>query len=85
MENVMRSNFGKLFISKSLKLDNMTIIVDRNNYQQTGKNSDILDLKNLKSKFTSFGCDTFEINGHDIKKNLFSFIKKNTKKNLEQL
>ena len=63
----------------------MTIIVDRNNYQQTGKNSDILDLKNLKSKFTSFGCDTFEINGHDIK-NLFSFIKKKyEEKNLEQL
>ena len=26
----------------------MTIIVDRNNYQQTGKNTDIMDLKNLK-------------------------------------
>ena len=63
----------------------MTIIVDRNNYQQTGKNSDILDLKNLKSKFTSFGCDTFEINGHDIKKFIQFYQKKIRRKNLEQL
>ena len=62
------------------KLDNMTIIVDRNNYQQTGKNSDIMDLKNLKSKFISFGCDTFEINGHDVKKIYSILSKKNTKK-----
>ena len=49
------------------KLDNLTIIVDRNNFQQTGKGSDIMDLKNLKNKFKSFGCDTYEINGHNIK------------------
>ena len=34
-----------------------------------------MDLKNLKSKFTSFGCDTFEINGHDIKK-IYSVLSK---------
>ena len=49
------------------KLDNMTIIVDRNNFQQTGKNSLIMDLKNLKNKFKSFGCETAEIDGHNIK------------------
>ena len=49
------------------KLDNMTIIVDRNNFQQTGKNQSIMDLRNLKNKFKSFGCETVEINGHNIK------------------
>ena len=26
-----------------------------------------MDLKNLKNKFKSFGCETVEINGHNIK------------------
>ena len=30
------------------QLNNLTIIVDKNNYQQTGKNSEILNLKELK-------------------------------------
>ena len=45
----------------------MIIIIDRNNFQQTGKNSTIMDLKNLKDKFKSFGSETVEINGHNIK------------------
>lgn len=49
------------------KLDNMIIIVDRNSFQQTGKNLSIMDLKNLKNKFKSFGCETIEINGHNIR------------------
>ena len=62
------------------KLDNMTIIVDRNNFQQTGKNSSIMDLKNLKNKFKSFGCETVEIDGHDIKQIYKSLINKNLNK-----
>jgi len=62
------------------QLDNMTIIVDRNNYQQTGKNSDIMNLRNLKNKFNSFGCDTIEIDGHNLNKIHKALSKKNTKK-----
>ena len=58
----------------------MIIIVDRNNFQQTGKNSSIMDLKNLKNKFKSFGCETVEIDGHDIKKIYQSLINKNLNK-----
>ena len=53
--------------ANQFKLDNLIIIVDRNNFQQTGKNSSIMDLKNLKNKFKSFGCETIEIDGHNIK------------------
>ena len=56
------------------KLDNMIIIVDRNKFQQTGKNSSIMDLKNLKNKFKSFGCETVEIDGHNVKKIYESLI-----------
>lgn len=58
------------------KLDNMVIIVDKNNLQQTGKSSDIMDLKGLTNKFKSFGCHTIEIDGHDLKKIFNSITKK---------
>ena len=50
----------------NLKLDNIFVIIDRNNYQQTGKNSEIMDLKDLASKWKSFGWNVREINGHDV-------------------
>ena len=62
------------------KLNNLIGIVDKNNFQQTGKNSSIMDLKNLKNKFKSFGCETVEIDGHDIKKIYKSLINKNLNK-----
>ena len=40
--------------------------MDRNNFQQTGENKNIMDLRNLSDKWKSFGWDVFEINGHDI-------------------
>ena len=61
------SVWESVLCANHFKLDNLFIIVDRNNFQQTGENKSIMDLKNLKSKFKSFGCETFEINGHDFK------------------
>ncbi len=49
------------------KLDNLTAIVDRNKWQQTGAGSDIMDIGDLREKFNSFGWHTAEVNGHDIK------------------
>tara|TARA_Y200000002_G_C22641817_1_gene647361 strand:+ start:352 stop:1179 length:828 start_codon:yes stop_codon:yes gene_type:complete len=48
------------------KLDNLTVIIDKNNLQQTGKNQDILNLDNLIDKFKSFNWHTIEIDGHNI-------------------
>ena len=48
-------------------LDNLTIIIDKNNLQQTGKNEDIMSLGDLKSKLSSFGWDAHSIDGHNIK------------------
>ena len=50
----------------NLKLENLHVIIDRNNFQQTGSNKDIMDLKDLKKKWSSFGWYTDEINGHDL-------------------
>lgn len=48
------------------KLDNLNVIIDKNNFQQTGSNKEILDLGNLNEKWKSFGWETHELNGHSI-------------------
>ena len=74
------SIWESVLCASHFKLDNITIIVDRNNFQQTGKNSQIMDLKNLKNKFKSFGCETIEINGHNHKEILKSLNSKTSNK-----
>ena len=48
------------------KLENLTAIVDRNNFQLSGANSDVMNLGDLHKKFDSFGWYAIEIDGHDI-------------------
>jgi len=50
----------------NFKLNNLTIIIDNNKFQQTGSNKEIMDSSNLKKKWESFGWNVFEINGHDL-------------------
>ena len=47
-------------------LDNLFAIIDRNNFQQTGTSDEIMSLKNLKEKWSSFGWNVLEIDGHNI-------------------
>ena len=49
-----------------LKLSNLTAIIDRNRWQQTGAGSDIMDIGDLHEKFSSFGWHAIEIDGHNI-------------------
>jgi transketolase len=46
-------------------LDNFCVILDRNNFQQTGSGKDILDLNPIKEKWKSFNWDVLEIDGHN--------------------
>ena len=63
------------------ELDNIFLIVDKNNFQQTGSTEEIMQLNNLEHKWKSFGWNTETIDGHNIDEiiNYFSNIK-NTKK-----
>jgi transketolase len=47
-------------------LDNLTLIVDRNRYQQSGKVAEIEDLDPLADKFRSFQWEVTEIDGHSL-------------------
>ena len=58
------------------KLNNLNVVIDRNNFQQTGSNNEIMDLGNLKNKWKNFGWEAEELDGHDIKK-LVNYFDKN--------
>jgi transketolase len=48
------------------QLDNLTLIVDRNHYQQTGAAEEVLNMEPIDGKFNAFGWSTQEINGNDM-------------------
>lgn len=48
------------------KLDNLVAIVDYNGLQIDGSVEDVAGLDKLNEKFTSFGFEVFEIDGHDF-------------------
>jgi transketolase len=72
-----------LMAAPNFNLGNITLIIDRNNFQQTGSNKSIMDLGNLKNKVESFGWNTTEIDGHNIDKiyDYFKNIDNNDKPN----
>lgn len=48
------------------KLTNITAIIDRNHFQQTGANQDIMNVGDIAKKWASFGWDVVEVDGHDV-------------------
>ncbi|HEX2195699.1 MAG TPA: transketolase, partial [Actinomycetota bacterium] len=48
------------------RLDNLTLIVDRNGYQQTGAVDDIQPLDPLEDKLRAFGMEVRAIDGHSL-------------------
>ena len=49
------------------KLNNLVVILDKNQVQQTGKVKDVMDIGNAAEKWKAFGFNVLEINGHDMK------------------
>ena len=62
----------------NFKLDNLYVIIDKNNFQQTGSNKEIMSVENLKDKWSSFGWHAIELDGHNIE-DLFAFFKNSQK------
>lgn len=65
-----------LMVADSLGLDNLTVIYDNNMSHSRG-----LQITNPAEKLKAFGCDVFEVDGHDVKaiKNVFAEPQKRTK------
>ncbi len=56
-------------------LDNLVIIVDKNNLQNDAECAVVMPTGDLVKKFEAFGCDSYEINGHSIEDILTVFDK----------
>lgn len=56
---------GALF-APAHRLKNLVVIVDYNKWQACGRTCEIMDLSPLKEKFSAFGWDAYEVDGHDI-------------------
>ena len=64
----------------NFKLDNLHVIIDKNNFQQTGSNESIMDLKNLAQKWKAFEWQTDEVNGHNLN-DIYNYFKNLSSKN----
>jgi transketolase len=48
------------------RLDNLTVVVDYNKLQSYGPVAEVWDLEPLAAKWTAFGFDCTEVDGHDV-------------------
>lgn len=54
-------------LAPHLKLNNLTVFIDRNDLQGYGRASEILSYEPIDEKFRSFNWEVIRINGHDHK------------------
>lgn len=71
------SNWETILFAAHHKLDNLTVIVDKNKLQGFGRTEDTINLGNLGEKFSTFGWHSIIIDGHNIKDLLAAFSAKN--------
>ena len=55
-------------VAAHYKLDNLTAMIDRNFLQIDGHTENVLKLESVRDRWSSFGWNTIEIDGHDIEK-----------------
>ena len=64
--------------SNKYKLDNLCVIVDKNNLQIDGKTDEVMSTSPLDEKFKSFGFEVLTINGNNILEIMQAFAKAKT-------
>jgi transketolase len=60
------SNWEAIMAAAQFKLNNLTLIIDHNRFQQGAALSDTNNLAPLRPKLESFGWEVTEINGNDL-------------------
>ena len=53
-------------MAPTLKLEKLTVIIDFNKWQATGRSEEIMQLQPLLDKWKAFGWHVEEINGHNF-------------------
>ncbi len=72
------SNWEAILFAGHHKLNNLTVIVDYNKIQSLGSVNEVMNLEPLGDKFSSFGWDCQEIDGHHHP-SIFEALKKDRK------
>jgi len=67
-------------VAAHYKLDNLTAMIDRNFLQIDGYTEDVLKLESVRDRWSSFGWNTIEIDGHDIEKIIIALREANSHK-----
>jgi transketolase len=57
-----------LLVANAHGLDNLTLVVDRNQFQANIRTEELVPLEPLADKFRAFGCRVQRIDGHDLTK-----------------
>jgi transketolase len=60
------SNWEAALFAGHHHLDNLTVIIDYNKIQSLGDVKDVINLEPFAAKWTAFGWETREIDGHDV-------------------
>ena len=55
-----------LLFANAQKMNELTLIVDKNNLQANLRTQDLIPLTPLEDKFKSFGCTVSSVDGHDL-------------------
>ena len=55
-----------VMLASKYKLNNITVIIDRNNIQIDGFTENVMPLEPLKEKYEAFGWHVLEVDGHNI-------------------
>src|SRR6201996_2587465 len=55
-----------LLVANAYGLDNLTLVVDRNQFQANIRTEELVPLEPLADKFVAFGCDVRRVDGHDL-------------------
>jgi transketolase len=55
-----------LLVASAKKLDNLVVIVDRNEFQANIRTEELVPLEPLDEKFRAFGCEVKTVDGHDF-------------------
>ncbi len=59
-------NWEAAMLAAHYKLDNVTVFVDRNRLQTMGDTEEVMSLEPLADKWSAFGWNVIEIDGHDF-------------------
>ncbi|MDD3434800.1 MAG: transketolase [Candidatus Pacebacteria bacterium] len=60
------NHWEAVMLAGKYQLDNLTLIIDRNNIQIDGFTEKVLPLEPLVNKYESFGWKTLEVDGHNV-------------------